>query len=271
MIKKKIPKQRRRTSWQTVCANGHVIWAVMLRDMRTRFFNHGLGFIVVPLWPLAHLGVLLGIRIAVVHGAAPYGDSVATFTATGLMPTLAFMYVSRFMAYSLVTNRAMMAFQEIHILDVLFGRATLEIIASFIMVALLMLILWAAGQNPFPQDIEKALVCFLATLYLAIGCGTIAGILSLTQPLFLTVYLLITIILYIGSGSIFVPSQLPFSIGDVLAYNPVLVCVEWMRTAYYSNYSDRLVDIPYVLSFGTVALLVGLLLERVLRRRLMEA
>ncbi len=35
--------------------------AVILRDVRTRFFNHGLGFLLVPLWPLAHMFVLLMI------------------------------------------------------------------------------------------------------------------------------------------------------------------------------------------------------------------
>ncbi|MGY5803373.1 ABC transporter permease [Rhizobium hainanense] len=254
----------------SIRSNGNAIWAVMLRDMRTRFFNHGLGFIVVPLWPLVHMVVLLLIRMFVVHGAPPYGDSVATFTATGLMPTLTFMYLSRFMAYSAVTNRPMLAFQQVKILDVLWGRAALEIVSAFIMIALLIFILWVTGQDPFPEDLEKAVLCFLATLYLAVGCGTIAGLLSLIQPLFLTVYVLLMILVYIGSGAVFVPSELPFYIGDILAYNPVLVCVEWMRTAYYGNYSDRLVDIPYVLWFGTCALFIGLAIEKLFRRQLME-
>lgn len=67
--------------------------AVVLRDMRTRFFNHGLGFIVVPLWPLAHMGIIITIRSFVAH-TAPYGESVPLFYATGVIPTLTFIYIS---------------------------------------------------------------------------------------------------------------------------------------------------------------------------------
>ncbi|PZR50261.1 MAG: capsular biosynthesis protein, partial [Stutzerimonas stutzeri] len=70
----------------------NVMTAVMLRDMRTRFFNHGLGFLVVSLWPLAHMVILLLIY-TLMGRTAPFGDSLPVFFATGLIPTLTFMYV----------------------------------------------------------------------------------------------------------------------------------------------------------------------------------
>jgi len=248
----------------------NVMAAVILRDMRTRFFNHGLGFIVVPLWPLVHMGVLILMHTAS-GGKPPYGESTAVFYATGLVPTLTFMYVSRFMGYSLVMNKAMLAFPEVQVFDVMMGRAFLEIIAACIMLFLIVAILWALGENPFPFDLERAVCCYLATILLAVGCGALIGVASMFMPVIVTAYALIIILLYISSGTMFVASNLPDPLAHALAYNPLLVCVEWMRTAFYETYSDKLVSPEYVLAWGVGTLFAGLLVERVFRRQLLEA
>jgi capsular polysaccharide transport system permease protein len=263
--------KRRSPSVDALIRKRNVMSAVVLRDMRTRFFNNGLGFVIVPLWPLAHMGALILIHTLAGHGVPPFGDSTPVFYATGLVPTLTFMYVSRFMGYSLVMNRPMLAFPEIHVIDVLMGRAFLEIIGACITLVLMMTILWAMDQNPWPIDLERAISCYLATILLAVGCGTLVGVASMFMPILVTVYALLMIIFYISSGTMFVASNLPESIAYALSYNPLLVCVEWMRTAFYESYSDKLVDQEYVVACGVVTLLLGLGIERLFRRRMLEA
>ncbi len=248
----------------------NVMHAVILRDMRTRFFNHGLGFIIVPLWPLVHMGVLITIHAVSGRAAPPYGESTALFYATGLVPTLTFMYVSRFMGYSAIQNKPMMAFPVVKALDVMFGRAFLEIIASCITITLITTILWSADQHPWPFDVENAVSAYLATIFLAIGCGTVAGVLSLAQPMVMTGYQLLIICTYLSSGTMFIASNLPDEVSYPLSFNPVLVCVEWMRTAYYETYSDKLIDKPYVLGFALGSLFLGLMIEKIFRRKLRE-
>ncbi len=247
----------------------NVLAAVMLRDMRTRFFNHGLGFIIVPLWPLAHMGVIITIHV-LAGKASPYGQSTTLFYATGIVPTLMFLYISRFMGYSLIQNRAMMAFPIVKPIDVMTGRACLEITSSVITLTLIMIILLALGNNPWPNDLETAVLAYITVIFLAFGIGILVGILGLAFPLFLTVWQLLSICLYISSGTFFVASNLPHSAATVLSYNPVTVCVEWMRTAYYETYSDKLVAPFYVISFGAVALLLGLSIDRFFRRQLAD-
>jgi len=74
----------------------------------------------------------------------------------------------------------------------------------------------------------------------------------------------------VSSGCLFVTPNLPDQIAIPLSYNPIVQCVEWMRTAYFENYSDRLVDKEYLLAFGIISLLAGLLAERFSRRILMD-
>lgn len=243
--------------------------AVMLRDMRSRFFNHGLGFLVVALWPLAHMMILLLIY-AVLGRRAPFGDSVRVFFATGLVPTLLFMYVSRFMAMSLLQNRSMLGFPAIRMMDIILARAALEAIAGFLTLVFIFSLLLALGDDPFPHDVYQATYAYLAVMLLAVGVGVVVSVISMFAPFFVTIYTLFTIFIYILSGTLFVISDLPDAIAAPLAWNPVLHGVEWMRTAYYEGYSDKWLNKSYLIGFGLGALTLGLAAERLLRRRMLD-
>ena len=248
----------------------NVMAAVVLRDIRSRYFNHGLGFLLIAVWPLAHMLILLAVYAALGR-QAPYGDSLRVFFATGLIPTLAFVYVSRWMSLSLILNRPMLAFPVVTVLDIMAARAFLEITAAVLTLIFLFLILLFMGDNPYPFDPHEAAFAYLACLLLAIGFGSIAGVLVMFMPVFATVYALTMILFYLLSGTLFVLSALPEPIAYALSWNPVLQTVEWMRSAYYPDYSDKYLDKTYTLGFGMSSLCLGLLMERVFRRRMLEA
>ncbi|MGD9478983.1 ABC transporter permease [Shinella sp. G-2] len=243
--------------------------AVILRDMRSRFFNHGLGFLVVSLWPLAHMIILIGVY-AVMGRKAPYGDSLSVFIATGLIPTLAFSYVARFMSISLLINRTMLSFPIVTVTDIMMARAFLETIAAALTLLFMFVILIAAGENPFPVDPFEAVYAYLATILLAVGCGFVAGVITMFLPLFATIFGLSMIIVYMASGTLFVTASLPEPIAYAFSWNPAFHAVEWMRLAYYPGYSDKWLDKTYLISYGAVSLCIGLLLERMLRMKMRE-
>ncbi len=246
-----------------------VMRAIILRDMRTRFFNHGLGFLLVPLWPLAHMFILLTIYMFMGR-RTPFGDSLRLFFATGLLPCLTFMYVSRFMALSIVLNRPMLAIPVVKVIDILFARAFLETISAFFTVFLTFSILLSLGDNPFPSDWTEATLAFLSTILLAVGVGVMAGVITALVTFFSTIYALCLIVIYISSGTLFVVSALPSQIAYALSWNPVVHAVEWMRSAFYPTYNSQVIDKPYLLSFGLGALFIGLTLERLVRRIALE-
>ncbi|WP_229002036.1 ABC transporter permease [Rhizobium sp. AB2/73] len=264
------PKDNKRLSLlDALKQKKNVMGAVILRDMRTRFFNHGIGFLVQSLWPLVHM--LIIILLNTISGrSAPYGESPLIFFGAGIIPTLTFIYISRFMSISVVLNKNMLSFPIVKVTDILFGRAFLEIIAGIFTIFLMWIIFISLGLTPYPVDPAQAVLAYLATILLALGVGTIAGVVTSFAPMFATAYALSGIVLYLASGSLFVTPNLPDQIAIPLSYNPVAQCVEWMRTAYFENYSDRLLDKGYLLAFGLLSLFVGLLAERLSRRILMD-
>lgn len=262
-------KRPRNSFFDALSNRCNVMKAVILRDLRTRFFNHGLGFLMVPLWPLAHMVILLLIY-SFSGRSVPFGDSLNLFFATALIPTLAFMYISRFMSLSIVLNSPMLAFPAVTAVDIMAARAFLEIVAGYMTLILIFTILTILGDNPIPYDIEQAVLAYLSTLLLAVGVGSLVSVIVMFVPFFVTVYALLMVVIYVSSGTLFIVSALPDQISYILSWNPVVHAVDWMRSAYYPTYSTKILDKQYLLGFGLGSLCLGLTLERTLRWKVLE-
>lgn len=246
---------------RAVQRKSNVMKAVMLRDMRTRFFDHGLGFLVVIFWPLAHMMILLAIY-SLLGRSSPYGDSLLLFFGTGLVPTLSFMYVSRMMVMSILGNKPMLSFPAIKVTDIVFGRAVLEILGSFLMAGFVLLIFSFLGERFVPIDVGAAVGALCATLLFAVGMGFLVSLAAAVVPTVAMFYMLFIVVIYIVSGTLFVVSSMPEPVIRVLEWNPVLHGVEWMRTAYFLDYPRQVLDKWYLIQAGAVSLLLGLLIER---------
>lgn len=250
--------------WSAAERQRRVLFALMLRNVRTRFFGHGLGYLMYIAWPLSHILIVVALFVAAGR-SPPYGDSVALFVATGTLPFMIFSYLSRFMMISVFMARPLLAFPEVKIFDVLLASALLETLAACCVTITLIIIAWFSGINLIPTDIVQAAYAFGASLLLGLGFGFLNGVIALAMPFWITVYSLSTIALWMTSGIFFVPDALPEVVRNALAWHPVLQTVEWMRSSYYEGYGGLVLDRRYTIGVGVGSVFLGLLLERAMR------
>lgn len=248
-------------------AQFRVIVAIMLRDIRTRFFAHGAGFLVAIAWPLVHILILLAI-FSVFGRGTPYGESMTIFFATGLVPFMTFSYMSRFTMLSLIMNKPLLVFPAIKVLDILLARTILELLGSCCTVILLLLIFWLCGTDFMPMDVVQASFALGTSMLLGAGFGILNAIIAMAAPTWATGYALVNVFMYFISGIVFVPDALPETVRYYLSFNPSLQTVEWMRSAYYEGYSTIL-DRGYAVSFALVTIFLGLLIEKLVRGHLL--
>lgn len=245
----------------------NVIRALFLRDVRTRFFGSGLGYLIALAWPLAHILLLLMIYWASGR-VAPYGDSAIQFFAVSLCPVVSFMYMSRWIAFATSANKPLLHFPRVKFLDIVIARAMLET-ANAGGVVIVVLSTLAAFDIPFiPYDIPMALKGMFLALLIGLGLGTLSAVITLALPMWAVAYSLFTIVIYATSGVLFVPDWLPSTLRNIVAWNPVLHSVEMVRLGYYSSYRSSVLDAKYAIDVGIGSLLVGLVIERSFRRQL---
>ncbi|WP_052728239.1 ABC transporter permease [Ensifer aridi] len=248
----------------------NVMHAVIMRDIRSRYFNHGLGFLIVPLFPVTHVAVLL-IVYSVMGRTSAFGDDLRLFFATGLMPALAFTYLSRFMSVSLLTNKSMMAFPVVRLLDIVLARAFLEFMGIIIALLIMFVFLLSFGSDPIPTYPSKALAALFFTVLLALGCGIVASVISAIAPMFAMVYALSMIIFYLSSGAPIYLHSFPEQVIYACSWNPVFHAVEWIRSAYYLGYPSQFLDRMYLIGCAIGSVAIGLLMERLLRPQILSS
>ena len=249
---------------EALTRQGRVMFAVMLRNIRTRFFGHGLGYLVAIAWPLTHILALLALA-SFAGRAPPFGESTVLFIATGTAPFMAFSYVSRFMQMSVLMTRPLLAFPEVKVVDVLFASAILEVLSSCCVILILLVLAWFFNITVMPRDIVEAFYAFGAAVLLGFGVGLVVGVIALAAPIWATIYALLMIVLWATSGVAFVPDFLPEPVRSFASYQPVLQVVEWMRSAYYEGYGEGVLDRRYVLEVAVGSIFLGLLMERATR------
>lgn len=246
-----------------------VLVALLLRDIKTRFFGSEFGFLISIAWPLSHILILLLLNTAIGR-AVPYGESAALWFATGIVPFFSFSYMARFTMIGVVHNRPLLGFPIVKITDILFARAIAEILSAGVVILSLIAIFWSNGIEFIPIRPTTAFFAIGASMLLGLGVGFVNGVIAAAFPIWTTGYALLTIILWITSGVFFVAHALPQKLRDLIWLLPTVHTIEWMRSAYYEGYGDTFLDRRYLIGCALANLCAGLLLERLIRGRLLQ-
>lgn len=250
--------------------HGRILVALIMRDVQTRFFGSPLGFVIAIAWPVSHIFILILLNSAAGR-TAPYGDDSALFYATGLLPFMCFNYMSRFTMLGVMLNKPLLGYPIVKVGDILIARALLEILNAAVVVIVVMIILTTMGSNVIPPRPLEAMYAIIACMILGFGFGIVNGVIAGIFPFWFTPFSLFQIVLWIASGVIMVPDELPGTARYWLSFNPALIGVEWMRSAFYEGYGlGELLDKPYMLSFGVTTIFIGLAMERAMRGKILQ-
>ncbi len=250
---------------ERLALHGRILLALMIRDVKTRFFGHALGFVLAIAWPVSHIFIVMAMNAAAGR-QAPYGDDPALFYATGLLPFMCFNYMSRFTMLGVMMNKPLLNYPNVKVADVLIARAVVEVLNAAVVIIVTTVILTAMGVDVRPTRPQEAMYALLACMGLGLGFGIFNGVIAGIVPFWFTVYSLLQIIMWFASGVIIIPDELPEAARWWLSWNPALIGVEWMRSAFYDGYGlGELLDKRYMLGFVFSSIFFGLVLERGVR------
>ena len=247
-----------------VKAQLQVLHALILHDIKSRFFGNGLGYILTILWPTVHMVAIMGIFV-LGGRPVPYGQSAMLYAATGVLPYIAWNYISRFMSLSMTMNKGFLGYPVIKPLYMMHARLILECNTIFIITVGTIAVLTLCQAPVMPLDPGQAALGLLSAVALGVGFGYLVSVFCLIHHFFNIVYVLILIVFWITAGLAINPEAMPDQIGYYLSWNPLLHSIEWIRSAYFNDFPAHLLDKGYVLKVAGITFVLGLILERLLR------
>lgn len=246
---------------------GRVIWALVLREMRTRFGHSRIGYAWALGEPMVYILILTALKGYVRGGSSALGESSAVFFFTGVIPFLFFRRIASQVGNAISANQALLNYPPVRPIDTIIARTVLEF-ATMLIVALLIGILFAMLDLPIvPDDPLRFLGAFLAAALIGLSFGVFSAAISGVFQAWTTIMSWILLAHVFLSGKLFVVDFMPPAVREWLAWIPLVHVIALARSAQYPGYESQIVDMGYVVTCGLALLAIGLLAERAFRRR----
>lgn len=245
-----------------------VIYAIIMREVRTRFGKSNLGYLRALLEPAVFIAGFVVIWLAIGR-ASPVAVPVELFFLCSLFPYNAFMRTWDYTSSAITANTGLLMFPVVRPLDFFIARTVLEGASQILVFVILAIVIQGLFCEPrhLPDNLLGVLGASMAAILLGASAGLVIGCLTMEFPSISVVMQLVRRLLFFTSGVFFMADSLPVIIKDYLYWNPVLHVTEWFRSAYFSESSSDFLDLQYLWGCIVVLMLAGLMLERRLYRK----
>jgi capsular polysaccharide transport system permease protein len=244
-----------------------VVHAIALRETRTRFGQHQLGYLWAVMEPLFWIATFATF-FALIGREAPNGMSVVPFLATGIIAYELVMKTAERVSSSIEANKALLFYPQVQPLDLILARGGLEIATGVGVFGIIV-----GGHALMEQRIEiddplRAMWGMGLAGALGIAFGTVMCSLSVLSKTVDRVKGPLLRPLFWISGLFFTADHLPSAFSKVALYNPILHCVEIVRDGWFAQYHAQQASETYVLVWIIGLAFVGLTLERAVRHKI---
>lgn len=232
-----------------------VVFALFIRELKTRFGESRLGYLWIITEPLLHVVMLLLIFSVFQDRMMPQVP-FSLFLITGLIPYFLFQHIATALMNSVPANIALFAYKPVKPFSVYVTRTILEVMIYGIIFGMLLLFFWWFDLAPFSIGHPLELFGVLGMIILfamAVGIG-----LSVLMHRFSNLKLLVKVgftLLYFLSGIMYPLWILPGQYLYFLQFNPLLHLIELFRESFF-NYYPRVDIVTVSYPLGSV-LLIG--------------
>jgi len=266
---------------RTTCLDGYrmewllqhmrVTASLMIREMSTRFGNKPGGYVWALIDPLAHVGFMSIIFQAIARVPA-LGSSFALFFASGYLPFLFYSSVASFINGAIKANRALLSYPIVAPFDVVVSRYIVQVLTTSLVAFLVLCLVTIEDHISFfgVMDIgHVAAACITATL-IGLGVGVANIALFARSSLYEKIFGVVTRPMFLLSGVLFIPENMPHPFGDILLYNPLTHAIILFRSGIYPEYRATGLDTDYLLECTAAVLFVGASVFTMSARQLRE-
>ncbi len=242
-----------RRSWQI---QRRVVWALVLREMLTRYGRHNIGFLWLFVEPMVFtLGVtFLWTATKSVHGS---DLPIVAFAVTGYSSVLLWRNMPGRTISALAPNLALLYHRNVRPIDIYWARLLLEVAgATMSFVFLSVFFIFIDWLKP-PEDVLQVAAGWFMLAWFGASLALFLGALSETSETVEKLWGPMSYFTFPLSGAAFLVDALPKVAQDYILLLPMVHGVEYLREGFFGSQIVAHYDLGYMAMINTVLTLFG--------------
>lgn len=239
-----------------------VIYALLIRELSSRFGKSRGGFIWVLVEPIAHLLVPITM-FGILRGSLLPDVEYPVFLAYGFLPFLLFKATCLQIVDGVSTGQGLLSYRQVLLMDVFVAKAMAHFFIQALVFAIVLTGLSMLGYHVLPPRPAELIALLVLTTALAFGLGLLFAALTSIIPDTRPIVHVMFMPLYFISGILFPISRFSDEWLQWLRINPVLHLVELSRIVALDGYrAMKYTSLAYPSALALCAIFVGLMLYR---------
>ena len=242
-----------------------VIWALVMREILTRYGRHNIGFLWLFVEPMLFtIGVTTLWTLAGLH----HGSNlpITAFALTGYSTVLLWRNMPNRCVGAVTPNSALMYHRNVRVIDIFVSRVALEAIGATIsFVTLSMLFIFLGWMDP-PEDALQVLQAWLLTAWFGAAFAILLGAWSERSEIVEKLWHPAADLLVPLSGAADLVDALPKEAQNAVLWLPMVHGTEMLREGYFGSKIVAHYDLSYMVSVNMALTIFALALERIVSR-----
>lgn len=242
-------------------ATFRAIFALILREMSTRYGKSPGGYVWAVLEPLGAI-LVLAFGFSLLTNFPALGTSFILFYATGYLPFSLYQNVLNMVSRALAFSRPLLHYPAVTWMDALIARAILNTLTGVMVSYILISGILAFSDTQAVLQIGPIILAILMSALLGVSIGCMNCFLIGVFPPWEVIWSIVSRPLFLASGILILYEDLPATAQTVLWFNPLLHITGAMRSGFYPMYEPEYVNPTFVIVLSLVLLATSLVLLR---------
>lgn len=239
-----------------------VIYALLLRELSSRFGRSRGGFVWVLVEPVAHLLVPVFI-FAFIRVLMVPGVEYPVFLVYGFLPFLVFKSICLQIVNGVNAAQGLLSYRQVLLMDVFIAKAMATTVIQAIVFVFVLSSLALLGFDVLPDRPLELAGLLVLTVALAFGLGLVLAAVASFIPDARPITNVMFLPLYFISGVLFPITRFSDDIVWWFAFNPILHLVELSRVAALDGYEPtKYMSLAYPFWMALITIFLGLMLYR---------
>ncbi len=248
-----------------------VVFALVLREMQTRFGARRMGAFWMIFEPILHIGFMMFV-VTFLRGHHLPGIDYPLYLLSGVVPFFMMRNISLKLMEAISSNKALFGYPNIKPFDTFISRLIVEFSLAACVYCLLLVIMgvWF-GYDVRTYEPLGWFAAITTGVVLSFGLGLILCVVGEAFPNSKTFLRIAFTLMYVLSGVIFPIWRLPTQFLPYILWNPYAHIVDNLRSSFFQHYSHvRGISFEYPAAVALVVLCIGLALFHLRQRALLS-